>query len=300
MTEKMNGLKEIKKKKIFSRKEALKSYKKFVKKNKLHAAEEILLRLIHHGYGDSHVQFLLASTYDRLAYLTGDDDFEDRAMNIYDEIIRYGKSWRYRRKAKKSMNILAERISRLNQVELKAVEKAREFASSNFTSPKAWFVLGANFSIRKDPFFVLNAYKNAVKLAPNYIAALFRVAYIYQHNLRDYDSALSYYLRLIKVDPVDSDFDSSGENIKMILEAYNEMSQIYLRKKEFGKVISVLDRALPVYRSYIDQVNQGFIKTILFNAIKASDKINKTNAMKSHFIEKQGIDLDSLLIELRI
>jgi hypothetical protein len=53
-------------------------------------------------------------------------------------------------------------------------------------------MLGANFPVRKDPMFVINAYKNAVRLNEHYILAMFRIGYLYQYYLQDNETAKAF------------------------------------------------------------------------------------------------------------
>ena len=85
-------------------------------------------------------------------------------------------------------------------------------------SPKAWFMLGANFSVRKDPLFVINAFNNAIALNDKYISALFRLGYVYQYNMNDKNAALSLYLKVIKIPPYEDNIESESTNVKTILE----------------------------------------------------------------------------------
>ncbi len=285
---------------IIEKQKIIRQFKKFFRKNNLHAAESLLIKLMHHGYSDPDVKFLLARTYDRMAYLTGESEFEDRAMDLYDDLVNYSDNRKYRKKSEKAMNKLARRISKLNDDEKKAKFKAEEYSMRKPSSPKAWFILGANFSVRKDPMFVLNAYNNAIKLAPNYIMALFRAAYIYQHNLKDTDRAVKYYLKLIKTDPLSDNLEPESSNIKTIIEACNELSDIYFTRKEFSKVISIFNHLVSLYKHYSDQINSELLKRSLINTNRASEKLNNYGQLKLHFLNSHNFDIVEFSKSLRI
>jgi len=296
----MNNINSSEQKHIISKKKILKNHKKLFKKNSLHAAEILLLKLMHHGYDDPDVKFKLAETYDKLAYLTGETDYEDKAMDLYDDLVNFSDNRKFKKKASKEMNRLARRISQLNENEVKAKEKALHYTESKPKTAKSWFILGANFSIRKDPFFVLEAYQNAVKLAPNYIAALFRAAYILHHNLRDTDKAVSYYLKLIKIDPMSDTLDSKSNNVKTIIEACSELSDIFIKKKKYSKVISTFDHTISTYKNYTDVINIELLKNILINTLEASNILKNSRSLISYFKSNHNIDIDEMKSQLRI
>lgn len=290
----------MKDKEILNRKKILREARKYYKRNKLHLAEKVLLKLIHHGYRDPEVKYQLALTYDKLAYLTSESEFEDNAFELYDELINYSDKRKFRRKAGKSLNRLAKRTSELNENDHKAKEKAFELGTREPKSPKAWFILGANFSVRKDPFFVLDAYKNAIKLCPDYILAIYRAAYIYQYNLNDTDRALKYYLKLIKTDPLADGIETKGNNIKTIIEACGEISDIYIRKKDYSRVISIFDHAISFYLNYQDLVNVETMKKLLLNTITASKRIQKLESLNSYIKNNYNLEIKDLSLQLRI
>jgi tetratricopeptide (TPR) repeat protein len=239
-------------------------------------------------------------TYDKVAYLSGDKEYEDMALEEYDEIINYSGSKKYRKKAVKLQNSLAKRISLLNENEYKAQKKAKELQTSSPRSAKSWFMLGANFAVRKDPFFVINAFENALQLNPDYILALYRIGYIYHHNLNDVDTALKYYLRVIKIDPFEDTTESESINIKAVIETCNELSNIYMEKRMLNRVLSVCDYTLKFYNEYSDMCSSESIKNIIDNSYKAARRLEKADALKKYISEKYKLDFDSMLRDLRI
>jgi len=294
-------------KKIFSNikpvsdyKQSLKLARKLYKKNRLHEAIAILARLKHHGYDLPLTSLTLAMTYDKIAYLTGDREYEDMAIEEYDEIINYSGSKKYRKKAVKLQNSLAKRVSLFNEIEYKAQEKAKQLQSSSPRSAKSWFILGANFAVRKDPLFVINAFENALKLNPDYILALYRLGYIYHHNLNDIDTALKYYLRVVKINPYEDTTESESINIKAVIETCSELSDIYMKKRELNRVLSVCDFTLKFYHEYNDMCSSESIKNIIDNSYKAARRLEKSDALKKYILKKYKLDFDSLLRELRI
>ena len=281
-------------------KESFKQAKKLYKKNRLHEAIAILARLKHHGYDLPLTSLTLAMAYDKMAYLSGDKEFEDMALEEYDDIINYSTSKKYKKKALKLQNALAKRISLLNENEYKAHEKAREMEEKNPRSAKSWFILGANFSVRKDPFFVINAFENALSLNPDYIAALYRLGYIYHHNLNDTEKALKYYLRAVKIDPFQDSSEPESVNVKAIIATCNELSDIYMKKKQLNRVLSVCDYTIRFYQTYSDLCSSESIKNILDNSYKAARRLQKGDALNRYIFDKYKLDFESLLQELRI
>jgi len=281
-------------------KRSFRQAKRFYKKNRLHEALSILTSLKHHGYGEAELLLLTAQVYDRLTFLTSEAEYEEMTMETYNEVIKYSRSKRYIKKAVKLQNLFVKRISTLSENEQKAQTKAEEFKKNRNLSPKAWYMLGANFSVRKDPLFVINAYSNAVKLNDKYIAALYRLGYVHQYNLNDTVSALSYYLKAVKINPYEDDIESETTNIKTILEACTEISGIYTSDENYKKVISVFDHAFKIYTAYGDICTLNSIKKIISNAYTASKNLNNVSALKKHMMTNFGYDLDAILEELHI
>jgi len=283
---------------IVDHRKLLKRAKSLFRKNRLHESISILMKLKHHGYNHDEVNLLIARAYDKLAYLTSEAEYEDIALEKYEEIIRYTGSRRYRKRAIKFRNSFSKRISLLNESEKKACSRADEMKSNLPKSPKSWFMLGANFPIRKDPMFVINAYKNAVRLNENYILALFRIGYLYHYYLRDVETAKSFYLKMIKIPPYEDVVEPEALNVKTILEACSELSEIYLQNGDMKKVISVYDHALKIYKAYSDISSLHDIKRITKNSCQAAISLDNLPALKKHVISSFNIDLDSVLSEL--
>jgi tetratricopeptide (TPR) repeat protein len=270
------------------------------KKNRLHESLAIINRLRHHGYDEPELILLAAQVYDRLTLLTSEAEYEELAMETFNEIIRYSDNKKYIKKAVKLQNIFMKRISSLNDEEFKAQSKAEELKNSRNMSPKAWFMLGANFSVRKDPLFVINALNNAIELNDKYISALYRLGYVYQYNLNDRNSALSLYLKVIKIQPYEDNIESESTNVKTILEACTEISGIYMFDDQYKKAISVFDHAFKIVMAYGDICSIHTIKKIIGNAYVSSQKLNNLSALKKHVKKNFGYDFDSILEELRI
>ena len=279
---------------------SMKQAKSFYRKNRLHDAVTILAGLRHHGYDEPELILLTAKVYDRLSFLTSEAEYEHMAMETYEEIINYSGSKRYIKKAVKLQNQFVKRISALDENEFKAQTKAEELKNSKTRSPKAWYMLGANFSVRKDPLFVINAYNNAILLNDKYIAALYRLGYVYQYNMNDRISALSLYLKAIKIQPYEDTIESESTNVKTILEACTEISEIYSFEDKYEKAISVFDHAFKIYMAYGDICSIHTIKKIISNAYRASKELNNVSALKKHVKTNFGYDFDTILAELRI
>lgn len=285
---------------VIDHRKLLRRAKTLFRKNRLHESINILIKLKHHGYNNDDVNLLLARAYDRLAYLTSEAEYEDTALEKYEELIRYTGSRRYRKRAIKLRNSFTKRISSLNESEQKACSRAVEMKSHLPKSPKAWFMLGANFPIRKDPMFVINAYKNAVRLDKNYILALFRIGYLYHYYLQDPETSKGFYLRMIKIPPYEDSVEPEAINVKTILEGCNELSDIYLLSGDMKKVISVFDHALNIYKTYADLCSPHDIKRITKNCYQAALSLDNLPALKKHILSRFSIDLDSVLSELGI
>lgn len=285
---------------VVDHRKLLRRAKFLFRKNRLHEAINILVKLKHHGYDTDKVNLLIARSYDRLAYLTSEVEYEDTTLEKYEELIRYTGSRRYRRRAVKLRNSFSKRISSLNESERNACSRAEEMKSNLPRSPKAWFMLGANFPVRKDPMFVIEAYKNAVRLNENYILAIFRIGYLYHHYIQDLETAREFYLKLIKIPPYEDTVEPEAVNVKTILEGCNELSEIYFQRGDLKKVISVFDHALKLYRTYTDICSQHDIKRIAKNSYQAALSLDKLDSLKKHVMSRFNIDLDSELRELGI
>lgn len=281
-------------------KKSLRQAKSFYRRNHLHEALIILKKLKHHGYDEPEILYLTARTYDRLLLLTSEAEYEEMLMETCDEIINYSDNKKYIKKALKLQDQFVKRVSSLDENEQKAQMKAVELQKTRAMSPKAWFILGANFSVRKDPLFVINAYNNAIQLNNKYIAALFRLGYIYQYNLNDKLSALSLYLKAIKILPYEDTIESESTNVKTLIEACTEISEIYLADRNFSKTISVFDHAFRIYTAYMDICDIYSMKRVITNAYTASTELNNFSALKKHLETNFGCDFDALLDELRI
>lgn len=285
---------------VIDHRKLLRRAKMLFRKNRLHESIAIIMKLKHHGYNNDEISLLLARAYDRLAYLTAEVEYEDTALEKYDELIRYTGSKRYRKRAIKLRNSLTKRVSSLSESEQRACSRAAEMKTRLPKSPKAWFMLGANFPVRKDPLFVINAYKNAVRLDEKYILALFRIGYLYHYYIQDVDTARSYYLRMIKIPPYEDRVEPEALNVKTILEGCNELSDIYLQSEEMKKVISVFDHALNIYRTYSDICSPHDIKRIAKNCYQASLSLDNLSALKKHVLSRFSMDLDLFLSDLGI
>ncbi len=285
---------------VTDHRQLLRKAKKLFRKNRLHESISILTKLKHHGFNTDEINLFIARAYDRLAFLTSEVEHEETAIEKYDEIIRYTGSRRYRKRAIKLRNRITDRISSLNESEKKACNRADEMMCNLPKSPKAWFMLGANFPVRKDPVFVINAYINAVKLNENYILALFRIGYLYHYYLKDPDTAAGFYLRLIKIPPYEDTIEPEAVNVKTLLEGCSELSDIYLQRNNMEKIISVFDHAMNIYRTYPDICSPHDIKRIIKNSHRAALSLDKLPALKKHVSSRYNIDLDMIFNELGI
>ena len=281
-------------------KQNIKQAKRLFRKNLLHDSLSVLSKLKHHGYNDPELFLFMAKVCEKLTLLTSDVEFENLTQEAYMEIINFSNNKRYIKKADKLHKLFIKKISHTDEDIIKAQSKARELKFSKTNSPKAWFMLGANFSVRQDPQFVITAYKNAVKLNDKYISALYRLGYIYQYNLNDKISALSYYLKAIKILPHEDNVESESTNIKILIEACTEISEIYLSERKYNKVISAFDHAFKLFVSYSDTCTLHSIKKIISNTFIASNKLGNIPALKKHVKINFGYELDELLNELGI
>lgn len=268
------------------------------RRNRLHEAETIILKLKHHGYNSHELELLLGRVYDKMSFLTSEIEYEVKAEESYNEIIDYCKKKRLVKRSKKLKQKMVERISLLDDNEHRAHHKADEFSRNEPRSPKAWFILGANFSAFKDPHFVIRTFEKAVSLHENYIQALFRIGYIYQHNLNDPDTAMKYYLRLIKIPPYEDTIDPESVNVRTILDACNELTEIYADMGKYEKILSVYDHVLKIYRTYTDICTPHNIKKTLAATRAAALKINRYPALLKYSRDNHRIDFEDILSEL--
>jgi len=281
-------------------KQNIKQAKRLYRKNLLHDSLSIISKLKHHGYNDPELLLFMAKVCEKLTLLTSDIEFEAMTTEAYTEIIKYSNSKRYIKKADKLQKLFIKKISPTGDDPTKAQSKAKELKFSSPKSPKAWFMLGANFSVRQDPQFVISAYRNAVKLNEKYISALYRLGYIHQYNLDDKTSALGYYLKAIKIQPHEDNIEPETTNVKVLIEACTEISAIYLSERKYNKVISAFDHALKLFVLYSDICTLHSIKKIISNTYSASQKLDKIPALKKHLKINFNYELDELLNELGI
>ncbi|MCL1833739.1 MAG: hypothetical protein FWG49_04475, partial [Leptospirales bacterium] len=281
-------------------KQNLKQARRLNRKNLLKESLSVISKLKHHGYKDPELLLFMEKICWELSLLTSDIGYESMALEAHAEIINYSNNKRYIKKADKLHKHFVKKISPPDKDTGKALIKADELRVSKPKSPKAWFMLGANFSVRQDPHFVISAYSNAVKLNDKYISALYRIGYIYQYNLNDITSALSYYLKAIKIQPHEDEIESESTNVKIIIEACTEISAIYLSDKKYSKVISAFDHAFKLFVLYSDICTLHGIKKIVGNTYSASKNLDNIPALKNHVRINFGYDLDALLQELRI
>jgi len=281
-------------------KQNIKQAKRLFRKNLLHDSLSIISKLKHHGYNDPELLLFMAKVCEKLTLLTSDIEFESMTVEAYNEIIKYSNSKRYIKKADKLQKLFIKKISPAEEHSNKAQSKAKELKFNETKSPKAWFMLGANFSVRQNPQFVISAYSNAVKLNEKYISALYRIGYVYQYNLNDKISALSYYLKAIKIQPHEDNIETESTNVKVIIEACTETSLIYLSERKYNKVISVFDHAFKLFVLYSEICTLHDIKRIISNTYSASQKLKNIPALRNHLKVNFGYELDALLNELGI
>ncbi len=278
----------------------LRKARRLFRRNRLHESEQLILRLKHHGYNSHKIEFLLARVYDKISLLTSEIEYEIKAGESYNEIINYSSKKRLVKKAERLKEKMLKRISRLNDTEHRAHHKADQFIKKEPQSPKAWFILGANFSAFKDPHFVINAFENAVSLHKNYIQALFRIGYIYQFNLNDPGTAMKYYLRLIKIPPYEDPMEPESANVRTILDACNELTEIYASMDKYEKVLSVYDHVIKIYRTYNDICTPHNIKKTLTATRSAAVKLDRYRALLNYSRVNHHIEFEALLAELGI
>ncbi len=279
---------------------AFRHAKRLFRRNRLHESEKIILKLKHHGYYSHELELLLARVYDKMSFLTSEIEYEVKAEESYNEIIHYSGKKKFVKQASRFKGKMIDRISRLDDREHKAHHKAVEFTKKEPQSPKAWFILGANFSAYKDPAFVISAFENAVSLHDKYIQALFRIGYIYQYNLNDTAKAMKYYLRLIKIPPYEDTMEPESANVRTILEACNELTDIYSSMGKYEKILSVYDHVIGIYRTYNDICTPHSIKKTLSATRSAAEKLNRYTALLKYSRENHRIELEGLLEELGI
>ena len=214
------------------------------RRNRLFDAVTVLRRILGaEGKLKIRAMLLLARCYDRIGYLKGDADYDDLSLKTYRELLVL-KMGRFRRKRiLNEYGRVQERIRRFEDREYRAVEKAERLKRRKPKTPKAWFILGSNFNIRKDPAFVIDSYRNALAMDPAYIPALYRLGYIYETILRDIPRAREYYIRLVKLSPKDNVHDSEITGARCILDGCANLAGICHREGQHKKVMYLLTRA---------------------------------------------------------
>jgi tetratricopeptide (TPR) repeat protein len=265
------------------------------KRNKLFESVNALRFLITRGYGNTDVRLLLARCYDRISFLLEDIEYEDLARETYEDILRTTLGRFKRRKILKNYNGLINRIFELHEKEYKAFKKASQLKAENIKNPKIWLQLGANFNIRKDVDFVINAYQQALDLDSNYILALFRLGYIYHCNKHDQSRALHYYTRLVKLNPADDYHESETTNARCILDGCNQLGKIYFERKEHRKVVAVFNQALKIQDEYLPISALSSIRYLIYIADISANHINLKNTLDAHMKSRYYLSLNYLI-----
>jgi len=286
--------------KVIDHRKLLSEAKKLYRKNRLHESISILQKLIHHGFGNDEVTLLLARNYDKLCFLTSEAEYEEAALVHYNELINHSQIKKYKKKALKLRKKLVDRITTPGEAEKKAWSKAEELAQNYPKSAKAWFMLAANFPVRKNPLFVIDAYKNALKLNENYILAIFRLAYLHQHYLQDTKTAISYYLKMIKIPPHRDTIEPEAVNVKTLIEGCTELSDIFIFMKNYKKVLSAFDYSVKLFKEYQDILSIHDLKRLIKNSCFAASNLGTLSQFKKHILKNYNIDIDNIIEELGI
>ena len=276
-------------KKLFSIAELL------YKKNRYHESVNTLKNLISSGYTTPEVKFLLARSYDKLSSHLKDIDYDDLAQKTYEELLQLPLKRRIRSRVQMRYNRFINRISEFNVNDYKAVMKSIELSEDEKKSPKAWFMLGSNFNIRKDVDFVITTYKNALELDPSYMLALFRLGYIYQYNKNDELSALHYYVRLVKIDPDSDCNESETTNARCIMDACNQMSKIYYKRNKYRKIVAVLNRAIAIQNEYLPTSALTLVKNLIYLSDISASHLNLKSRLDSYLKKNYYLSFNYLL-----
>lgn len=265
------------------------------KKNMLFESEEALKCLIHRGYKKTSVRLLQAQCYRRIAFLKQDIDYEDQSKKVYEEILSCSLRKLKRLKIESEYNELINKIKEFNDVEYNALNKARKLHGDSSLMPKSWMIMGNNFNIRKDVDFVIYAYTKALELDPDYMLALFRLGYVYQHNKNDFETAISFYVRLVKLDPAEDKNESAAINAKCILDVCNFLARYFFHKKAYRKVIAVFNRALEIHDAYLPDYSLSCLKDMIYFADRASDKCNLRKTLNLFLSDNYVVSLEELV-----
>lgn len=277
-----------------SNKKVYKAAQKYYYRDYLDEAEYLLNTLINSGNAALEVKWLLAKVIDRIALMTDNEEYEDMAIKAYKELLNLNTKKRIHKKIQKEFNTVQERIHKYGEEEYKALEKASRLEKKTKLSPKSWFMLGSNFNIRKDPEFVINAYKNAINMDPKYMPALFRLGYIYQYTKDDDATALFYYIRLVKLNPEDDAYESETTNAKCILDACNNLVKIYYKQKEYKKVLYLLNRALTVQTKYLPPSMLSSVKQLILISREAAIELGNLYKLNIYLTNHYKTTLDEL------
>lgn len=269
-----------------SDRQMMKRARKLYKKNKLHEALGLLTALQKKGAASPEVSYLLALNHDRMAFLMNDLEHEETAKQLYEKLLRSRLGFFQKRRVEKAYRRLLNRIQEFTETEYRAVHKASEMKERTVRTPKAWVLLGSNFNIRKDVDFVINAYRSAVEMDPNYILALFRLAYVYQFNKQDEREAMRCYIRLVKLDPAGDSNESETTNARCILEACNHLSLMFYRRSEYRKVVALFNRALEVQNDYLPISSLTLVKDLIYLAGLSAERANLREQMEGHMQER--------------
>ncbi len=270
------------------------SARKWYKENKLHESKSALRYLLNRQYAPFRVKVLLARCYERLSFLLKDIEYEDLAREIYEDIIATARR-RHRRKVTGEYNRLMNRIYELNENEYRAFIKARQLHTEQAPTPKKWLLLGSNFNIRKDVDFVINAYRNAIEIDPNYIMALYRLGYVYQFNKGNVQSAIPCYVRLVKLNPAEDHNESETDNARCVLDGCNQLGKIYFHRKEYRKVIALFNQALRIQSEFLPADILSGIRELIYLADLSAKQIQIRDTLDSHLKRVYYLSLNQLL-----
>ena len=120
-----------------------------------------------------------------------------------------------------------------------ARENAQQAIDLNFQSMDAHFNMGYALEIQGRYAEALEFYENAVKLGPNLAPLYMKAGRIYQHGLGDYDTAIDYFKKAIKLSPFDP-------------EPYDLLGWAYYFQGEYFQAIDALEQSMGIDPNYVN------------------------------------------------
>ncbi len=258
-----------------NKKKLLKYAKKCERQNLNIQAGEIYQKLLRAFPKNNKLKNKLADLYFEIGLKSQDtltrDNYLEEAKVLYENIMPIRKLFR-EYQVQKRLEIIHKILYEPGEKEKIAYKKAKELNNTEVKNPKRYFVLATGFDVKKDVEFVVELYEKAIKTDPKFIPAYFHLGYIYQYRIKDFTNAYKYYVKAIKMSPEDNKWDLPKVNAWYIKRCCVELGKIMFRKKEYVKVISLMDKFCKIANGDITK-SYSIMKDLLNIALFSSEQI---------------------------